>query len=184
MFAISFSFVSALSASLFSSIAALAPEMKVQFDGRCCTCYPLEVLDRHFDFLLGDDVPRSRSPKSGPIDGALALSVDRPDYVLLDRKYPHAVAVMTQASTGADAEWTLVYQDAVAQVWGRRDVVDEVSSSRFVPPKRRFVSEHLSYTAVEWPALPRLKTPLPTSNEPTEVAGRGADAPAKPYKES
>jgi hypothetical protein len=165
------------------AIAALAPEMKVQFDGRCCTCYPLEVLDRHFDFLLGDEVQRSRSPKSGPIDGALALTMDRPDYVLLDRKYPHAVAVMTEASAGADSEWTLVYQDAVAQLWGRREVVDEVSSSQFVPPERRFVSQHLSHTAVEWPALPRLKTPLPTKDDPTEVAGRGADAPAKPYNE-
>ncbi|QDV76766.1 hypothetical protein [Botrimarina mediterranea] len=165
------------------ALAALAPEMRVQFDGRFRTCYPQEVIDRHFDFLLGDGSPRFRSETSGPIDGARTLEIDRPDYVLVDRKYQNAVSVMANAGEAEDSEWTLVYQDAVAQVWGRRDVVDEVSSSQFVPPDRRFVSEHLSHTAVQWPALPRLKTPQPSTTGLTEVAGRGADAPAKPYNE-
>lgn len=166
------------------AIAALAPEMKVQFDGRCCTCYPLEVLDRHFDFLMGDSGQRSRSPKSGPVDGDFVLEADRPDYVLVDRKYKHALGVMARASAVENSEWTLIYQDAVAQLWGRRDVVDEVSSPRFVPAERRFVTDHLSGTAVEWPALPRRKALPPEVSNTTEIAGRSADAPAKPYNES
>src|SRR5213593_2259321 len=51
------------------ALAALAPETTVAFDGRLRTCYPQEVADLYFDFLLGN-LPafRWRSPTSPPFD--------------------------------------------------------------------------------------------------------------------
>lgn len=137
------------------AIAALAPDVRVAFDGRFRTCYPQEVIDRHFDFLVGDNWPRHRSPESGEIDGTRTLTEDRPDYVLVDRIYPHAVEVMEQTAASQESEWLLVYQDATARLYGRRSVVDDPESSRYVPTERRFVSQLATPTPVEWPALPR-----------------------------
>lgn len=161
------------------AIAALAPDVRVAFDGRFRTCYPQSVIDRHFDFLVGDLVPRSRDAASGPIDGSKALTEDEPDYVLVDRKYKNAVRVMAEADTESLTEWTLVYQDAVSQLWGRSAIVDDPTSSRFVPNDRRFVSDHFSLTAVEWPALPRQRDVITDRKTPAEVAAR-TDAPQLP----
>lgn len=162
------------------AIAALAPDVRVSFDGRFRTCYPQAVIDRHFDFLVGDNWPRHRANESGPIDGARTLEVDRPDYVLVDRKYANAVEVMAEASAGEESEWTLVYQDAVARVYGRRDLVDDEASDRFIPASKRWVSEHFSLTAVEWPALPRRRARSNPSQTPGVVADR--DGPAEPKR--
>lgn len=137
------------------AIAALAPEMSVSFDGRFRTCYPQEIVDMNFDFLMGDLGPRTRSELSGPIDGTKVLSFENPDYLLLDRKYPYAVDIMENEAAKPDPTWSLVYQDAVAQVWGRSSVVDLAHSPKYLPASRRLVSNHFSSTKVEWPALPR-----------------------------
>lgn len=159
------------------AIAALAPDVRVAFDGRFRTCYPQSVIDRHFDFLVGDTWPRSRAADSGEIAGDRTLELDRPDYVLVDRKYQHATRVMEEAADEEGSEWLLVYQDAVARVYGRRDVVDDPSLATYVPTDRRFVSDHFSATAVAWPALPRQRDVIAEQQTPAEIA-RGDDTRA------
>ncbi|MEN0109950.1 MAG: hypothetical protein AAF805_04440, partial [Planctomycetota bacterium] len=163
------------------AIASLAPDVRVQFDGRFRTCYPQAVIDRHFDFLMGDLGPRNRRADAGPIDGAAVLEVDRPEWVLVDRSYPHAVGVMAEAAGEPQSVWRLVYQDAVAQLWGRADVVDDPASDRNVPTARRFVSDHLSLTAAPWPALPRRRDdPFQDRRAPGEIAKRAINAAGPP----
>lgn len=152
------------------ALAALAPDVRVAFDGRFRTCYPQRVIDSHFDFLVGERHPRNRSPESGPIDGAHVLSDGDPDFVLVDRKYLEPAEVMRAASESG--EWTLVYQDAVAQVWGRADRVDDPESPHHVPEARRLVSDHRSATSVEWPALPLQRAAADAFGELDAVASR------------
>lgn len=136
------------------AIAALAPDVKVSFDGRFRTCYPQRVVDMNFDFLMGDRGPRSRDPESGPIDPAKVLSYGEPDYVLVDRNYWNAVGVMLDQSQRDDSEWVRVYQDPTAQLWGRRSVVDDPESDRYIAPELRRDVETTRYPEVPWPALP------------------------------
>lgn len=146
------------------AIAALGPSspeaddgLRVAFDGRFRTCYPQEVVDMHFDLILGDGPQgtRYRSARSGPVDGRAALEFGRPDVVLLNRKQWHSVDVMEQHRD----DWVLLYQDAVAQVWGRRDVFDDRSSGQFIPLAQRHVSDEPQQGSVTWPALPPRSTP-------------------------
>ncbi|MGL4513196.1 MAG: hypothetical protein ACRCT8_08905, partial [Lacipirellulaceae bacterium] len=124
------------------------------------TCYSQEVMDMNMDFLMADRWPRNRGAASGPIDGARVLEHCRPDYVLLDRRYRPAVDVLFQASRpqmgphGGVAEWSLLYQDATSQVWGRREVVDEPASDRYVPAALRTASDYYTEAELEFPALP------------------------------
>lgn len=142
------------------SIAALEPRMTVSFDGRFRTCYPQEIVDMNFDFLMGDLISRTRSDASGPIDGTKVLSHGDPDFVLIDRRYTYASQVMqdVQATSNSresvGSEWSLVYQDAVAQLWARTELVDSPSSKHHVAESDRLVSDHFSVTSVSWPALP------------------------------
>lgn len=161
------------------AIAALAPDVRVAFDGRFRTCYPQSVIDRHFDFLVGDLAPRSRADNSGPIDGSKALTEDQPDYVLVDRKYKNAVRVMAEATVAESSDWTLVYQDAVSQLWGRTAIVDDADSPQYVPNERRFVSDHFSLTAIDWPALPRERDVIAEQQVPNEVAARSDSQTSK-----
>lgn len=159
------------------AIAALAPKVQVAFDGRFRTCYPQSVIDRHFDFLLADRWPRCREETSGRIDPAATLSVDAPDYVLIDRRYEVPVGVMQEAASEAQPEWVLVYQDSLAQVWGRSSVVDDAESARYIEPEWRFVSNHRSLTSVPWPALPRdLDSPHTELSTPATVAATRDEA--------
>ncbi|TWT46940.1 hypothetical protein Pla111_20420 [Botrimarina hoheduenensis] len=163
------------------AIAALAPDVRVSFDGRFRTCYPQAVIDRHFDFLLGDTWPRCRCAASGPIDPARTLEVDRPDYVLVDRRYDIAVGVMQAAAKPSapdqSAPWTLLYQDAIAQVWGRSDWVNDPRSPQHVADEWRLVSDYCSPTAAPWPALPRDLGPLPSRATPGKVAAANPSNP-------
>ncbi|MEO1495913.1 MAG: hypothetical protein AAFV43_02060 [Planctomycetota bacterium] len=161
------------------AIAALAPDVRVAFDGRFRTCYPQAVIDRHFDFLLADTWPRSRDVASGPIAPAATLAVDTPDYVLIERGYETPVRVMREAASGESPTWSLVYQDALAQVWGRAAVVDDPESSRYIAEDWRLVSDHASNTCVPWPALPRDLGPRTDPSPPTAVA----HAPSEPRLE-
>ena len=122
----------------------------VAIDGRFRTCYPQEVLDIYLDFELGNRIPRHRSKDSPPVDDARALQVSNPDLVLLYRRQANAVAVMNQARD----RWTLLYQDGVAQLWGRADRYDDVNSPCYVAPGRRKMTEATSQEAVPWPATP------------------------------
>jgi len=123
----------------------------VAIDGRLNTCYPREVLDIYLDFLLGEPTPESRlrAPTSGPYDPALALTYADPDLFLLDRGQQPAQRVMQSQD-----DWVLLYQDSLAQVWGRRDRYDDPASSDYLPPRRRQVSDEPQVGAVQWPAFP------------------------------
>jgi hypothetical protein len=137
------------------ALAALAPDVQVSFDGRFRTCYPQEVIDRNFDFLLGENNGRRfRSPASGPIDGRRVLDDGAPNLVLVDRHYEHATKIMAEQAAAADPEWTLLYQDAIAQLWGRRAEFDNPNHPHYLAADKRMISDHLSKTAVAWPALP------------------------------
>lgn len=158
------------------ALAALAPNVQVEFDGRFRTCYPQSEVDAHFDFLVGDRHPRHRSPGSGPIDGTRVLQAGDPDFLLIDRNYKEPAAVMERiAETQA---WTLVYQDSLAQVWGRTDRVDRPESPQYVPPAHRIVSDHASLKSVPWPALPKRRTTSQAFGDLQEVAQRNASSKA------
>ena len=103
------------------SIAALAPDVQVAFDGRFRTCYPQEIVDMHFDFLLGEfGGKRCRSPRSGPVDGSRVLKFGSPDLVLLDRRYEESVAVMQREADKQNPEWVLIYRRPSCRIVGTR----------------------------------------------------------------
>jgi len=134
---------------------AACPDSTVSFDGRFRTCYPQEIVDMNFDFLLGEHGGRRwRSPESGPIDGARVLRHGNPELVLVDRNYKSAVSVMKQEAQRPDGEWTLLYQDAVAQLWGVKRVFDDPASNRHLPEDRRYITDTLRPLAIQWPAMP------------------------------
>lgn len=165
------------------AIAALAPDVRVAFDGRFRTCYPQSVIDRHFDFLVGDTWPRNRDPESGTIEGDRTLRVDQPDYVLVDLQYQHATQVMEAAAEETNSEWRLVYQDAVARVYGRREVVDDSALATFIPIDQRPISDEASAAAVAWPALPRRGDVITDQRTPSEVATRDSAPPTQSFNE-
>ena len=148
------------------SIAALAPNVKVAFDGRFRTCYPQEIVDMHFDFLLGEfGGNRSRSPKSGPVDGSRVLKFGSPDLVLLDRRYEESVAVMSTEADKESPEWVLMYRDRVADLWGRADRYDDSTSSHYFPVATRVRDAGPRDSAVQWPAMPQ-------RNDGSQLAGQ------------
>jgi hypothetical protein len=124
----------------------------VQVDGRCRTSYSQEMLDVHFDFVLGDAAPgmRWRSPLSPPADPARALDYGRPDMVLLDRGQAHCEEVMKRHRD----DWVLLYQDKTAQLWGRASRYDDPRNAAYIPPAQRQVTNEVQVGTVNWPALP------------------------------
>ena len=136
------------------AIAAIQPETQVAFDGRFRTCYPQEVVDMHFDFLIGEAQGRRyRSEASGPVDPTRALRFQQPDLVLIDRAFKHSTRVMA-----AQDDWVLLYQDSLAQLWGRQERYDEPSSPKYLPVNLRSISDALQLGSVTWPALPVRQT--------------------------
>ncbi len=141
------------------AIAALSPDVQVAFDGRFRTCYPQEVVDMHFDFLLGQfDGKRSRSEKSGSIDGTRVLEFGSPDLVLVDQQYKHAAGVMKSESLRDQPEWVLLYCDQTAELWGRRSRYNLASNPHYFPMASRVLDPQPRDGAVQWPALPERKT--------------------------
>jgi hypothetical protein len=131
------------------ALAAL-PRSRVAFDGRFRTCYPQEVIDMHFDFLYGTARKRRfRSPRSGPIDGDRVLDYRRPDLVLLDRAFQPSVEVMRRRD-----DFVLLYQDEVAQLWGRRARYDDPASPHYLAASERAISDAPQRGSVTWPAFP------------------------------
>ncbi len=134
----------------------LAPEQpltRVAFDGRFRTCYPQEIVDMHFDLLFADRVERHRSPNSPAIDPTKVLEHGEPDLVLVRRIGELSASVMEQQ----DEVWVKLYQDRLAQLWGRREVFDDPSSSYFIPENQRNVTDHIPNGHVAWPAFPQQK---------------------------
>ena len=133
------------------ALAALAPQTTVAFDGRFRTCYPQEIVDMHFDFVLGQ-IPhrRHRSGRSGPVDPWRVLDQGQPDLVLVDRSQRGSVAAIA-----ARDDWVLLYQDGIAAVWGRRARFDRPGHHDYLPPDRRTISGVMPAGFARWPALPR-----------------------------
>lgn len=144
-------------------LAALGAEddqasgLRVHVDGRCRTSFSQQMLDEHFDFILGDvdTKQRFRSPDSGPFDPARVLRSGEPDLVLLCRMQPTSEQTMRQHAH----EWTLLYQDTLAQVWGRRDRYANAASPHYLPPNRRRISDAPQIGSRNWPALPERSRP-------------------------
>ncbi|MEX0938242.1 MAG: hypothetical protein WDZ59_10325 [Pirellulales bacterium] len=148
------------------AIAALAPQVKVSFDGRFRTCYPQEVVDMNFDFILGRaGGKRYRSPDSGPLDPTQVLHYGEPDLVLVDRRFPHSVAVMQWQDQ--QREWVLLYQDGLAQLYGRREKYDLPESPAYLPVAQRRISDRMPEGSVTWPAIP-------TAGRAESIAGERA----------
>ena len=132
------------------ALAALGPDTKVAFDGRFRTCYPQQIVDMHFDLVLGNNLElRWRSPASGPFNECRVLQYERPNLVLIDRSQQPSTATMA-----AQSDWTLLYQDGIAQVWGRRSRYDIPGSSNYLPAARRRLGTELPTGFARWPALP------------------------------
>ncbi|QEG33225.1 hypothetical protein [Bythopirellula goksoeyrii] len=137
------------------AIAALAPDVTLAFDGRYDTCYPTEVVDMHFDFLLGEaDGKRWRGPDSGPIDGTRVLKHGDPDLVLIDRLYDNPRNIMQAESEKTNPQWVLLYRDRVAELWGSSDRFNDPTSHDYLPQELRVQDPGPRDGAVPWPALP------------------------------
>jgi len=148
------------------AIAAMAPDVQVAFDGRFRTCYPQQMVDMHFDFLLGEnDGRRYRSPESGPIDGTRVLKYRSPDLVLLDRSYENPVEVMRAEAARENPRWVLLYRDQAAEIWGRRDRYDDPSGPDYFPLAWRLQDLRPQDAAAQWPALPRRTGGLPLAEQ-------------------
>ena len=157
------------------AIAALAPDTQVAFDGRFRTCYPQQVVDMHFDFLLGEyGGSRSRSDESGSIDGTRVLKYESPDLVLVDRRYKNPVAIMKAEATKPNPEWVLLYCDRVAELWGHRDRFDDPAHKDYLPLTARILDASPRDGAVQWPALPVQApiTPGKSSQQLAEQSGQ------------
>jgi len=53
----------------------------------------------------------------------------------------------------------LLYQDEVAQVWGRSATYDDPGLATYIPPARRQVTDEVQIGSVNWPAMPRQQLP-------------------------
>jgi hypothetical protein len=140
------------------ALAAFGPKhpggegLLVHVDGRCRTSYSQEMLDEHFDFLMGK-VPadmRYRGPDSGPVDRQRALINGNPDLVLINRNQLPSVEVMEQNRS----DWSLLYQDGLVQLWGRMTRYGDPQSPDYIPAERRVLGDEPQRGYVSWPALP------------------------------
>lgn len=129
----------------------------VNFDGRFNTCYPQTVIDAHFDFIFGKEYngPRHRSPESPPVDPERVLRDGNPELVVVSRLQKPSVRTMQRNA----ADWTLLYQDGLAQVWGRKSLFDDPSSMRYIPVEDRSIIEERPSGYVAFPAFPQHSPP-------------------------
>ncbi len=129
---------------------AFWPRILVSVDGRFDTSYSRPVLDVNLDFIMGDHAKwRNRSPETGPFRADRVLDVGNPNLALVDRQRTECVRVIEQRT-----DWVLLYQDALAQVWGRRSVYDDPASARYMPPAARSISDETQIGWADYPALP------------------------------
>jgi len=130
------------------------------------------MLDMHFDFLIGDIGPdmRYRDPKSGPFDPTRVLSYERPDLVLISRLQQPSVQVMEDHKK----EWVLLYQDGLAQLWGRKSRYDDPKSAYYIEPRKRELGESLTGGYVLWPGLPQYEPKAIAETPQQKVAGSAA----------
>jgi hypothetical protein len=140
---------------------ANAQGVKVSFDGRFRTCYPQSLVDEHFDFVLGANLSTLRQRSTDRIDVTRTLRTGTPDLVLISRLQSPAVEVMQQQT----AEWVMLYQDSLAQLWGRRSKYDNPESPNYIAADRRVLNAGVQVGLAAWPALP------PPSRNAARLAG-------------
>jgi hypothetical protein len=133
------------------ALAALAPSTTVGFDGRYDTCYPQVVVDINFDLLFGSDLSRRhRGADSGPVDSNRVLEFANPDLVLMDR----IADVPAVRFVDQHDNWTRLYSDGRAILWGRKSVFDDPAVSTYVPTHRRRLSAEMPNGIAQWPGFP------------------------------
>jgi len=156
----------------FGTPHAEQPGMKVGCDGRFRTCYPQELIDAHFDFVLGagPEIERHRSPNSPPPQPDRVLKIGEPDFVLISRGQPHSLRVIREAGEA----WTLLYRDSLAELWARTDKYGDPESPHYIAPEDRQLSGGEQAGYVHWPALPRRVEDLPPPPEHRRVSLRSA----------
>lgn len=130
---------------------AFWPRILVSVDGRFDTSYSRQVLDVNLDFMMGDRPHwRNRSPETGPFHADRVLDLGQPNLALVDRQRFDCVRAIEQRP-----DWVLLYQDALAQVWGRRSIYDDPASPRYIWPSTRSISDDTQVGWVAYPAMPR-----------------------------
>jgi len=136
------------------AIAAFGSDqrMRVGFDGRFRTCYPQSIVDMHFDFILGNGSRehRWRGLESPPFQADRVLRFRDPDLVLVNRQQAHSLEILKRHRT----DWALLYQDQLAQLWGRSNQFDNSCHANFLPEQRRNITDAIQTGFVSWPALP------------------------------
>lgn len=130
----------------------------VAIDGRYTTCYSPETIDIYFDFIFGKNYkgPRYRSPRSGPINPEKALTHCSPELFVISRKQQSTVLTMEAHQD----QWTLLYQDSLAQIWGLRSRFDDPQSRDYLPPHRRSITDAPQQGRAAYPALPVSRIPV------------------------
>ncbi len=156
------------------AIAALCSEehcpeerSRVAFDGRFRTCYPQQVVDMHFDFLYGRaNGQRHRSRDSKLIDIDRVLKFGQPELVLIRRQGELTEKHMQDRTE----QWSLLYQDAISQVWGRRNIFDNANHERYVAKNLRLISDTRCTDSITWPAIQPVQ-PQPNTDQPFQLTG-------------
>jgi len=140
------------------AIAAL-PESTVGFDGRFRTCYSQEVVDMHFDFITGSATDhRNRDEEtSGPFDPTKVLRFKNPQLVLIERVRDRSGSKLLKEMP----EWTILYRDSVAEVWGLSALYDDPTSDRYLAESARSITDTLQTGIAAWPGLPRSEDAQP-----------------------
>ena len=132
----------------------------ISFDGRFRTCYPQQIVDMHFDFICGNGGPdkRFRGPDSPPYDDSKILNFGYPELVIISRRQKHSTHVMSRNTDN----WSLIYQDKLTQVWGRKSIFDDPESPQYFNPKLRRITDEVQVGYAAWPAI--LKSQSPKTN--------------------
>lgn len=123
--------------------------IQVAFDGRFRTCYPQAIVDQHFDFVLGPQ-PQTGRFRTSDADPYQVLCTGNPDLVLISRQQVPSTQVMQQQT-----DWILLYQDQLAQLWGRSEKFGNPEHDRFIPGAQRIAGDQPQVGYVAWPALPQ-----------------------------
>ena len=136
--------------------------IELAFDGRFRTCYSQEMVDMYFDFALGDDPTIARAPRANPgrPRPERLLEYRSPELVLIGRDQATPSKLLAER---ADV-WTLLYQDEVAELWGRSEVFANPASDRYLAKDDRLACDDPQIGSVAWPAFP--------NRRPTRLARR------------